>query len=224
MFLIKLLIFDLDGTLIDSADDIIKSVNELLIERGRERLPAETIRAAIGEGLKRLVAKVFPESETAPALADELEVDLKRFYSRHLLESTRPYAGVTEFLHRCEVPIALVTNKYELYTKQTLKGLGWDVFPWVCVYGSDSLARRKPDPLPLQEAMRLAHATPEETLMIGDGLPDMMAAQRAGVRAVACTYGYTAAEKLLAFKPAAELAHFSDLPVILSKLGRPRSC
>ncbi len=224
MSLIKLLIFDLDGTLIDSADDIIKSVNGLLVERGRAELPPETIRTAIGEGLKRLVAKIFPESAADPALIEDLEKDLKRFYARHLLESTRPYPGVTEFLHRCEIPIALVTNKYELYTIQTLKGLGWDVFPWVCVYGSDSLAQRKPDPLPLQEAMRIANVAPGETLMIGDGLPDMMAAQKAGVRAIACTYGYTAAEKLLAFKPVAQLKRFTDLPVILSKLAIPRSC
>lgn len=193
-----LLIFDLDGTLIDSAADIVTTTNEVMHRRQRTPLAADIIIAAIGEGLMPLVHSCFPEAhgndEMLAAIADEFGA----VYEQHLLRETVPFAGIEEFLGATKHQIAIVTNKREKWTFPILKGLGLDRWPWVRIFGADSLTQRKPHPLPLLEAMRAAGTTGKNTIMIGDGLPDMRAAKAAQVPALACRYGYCAAEKLLA--------------------------
>lgn len=197
---IELVIFDLDGTLIHSAPDIVTTVQELLRRRGRPSLEDQVIVDAIGEGLMQLVLDCFPESRGNDTELEEISKSFELVYEEHLLNQTHVFPGVFEFLDEyLKNPlhqVAIVTNKRIRWTKKTLTGLGLDRIPWTQVFGADSLPERKPHPLPLLEVMRTAGVSREKTVMVGDGFPDMGAASRAGVHAIGCPYGYCNAEKL----------------------------
>ena len=195
---LKLVIFDLDGTLIDSAADIVDTTNELLRLYGEPELPAATVVTAIGEGLKQLIHSCFPKLAKDAAAVRKIDRDFYELYRANMMRKTEVFPGVREFLSTTPYRTAIVTNKYEDLTHVTLEKLELHRHPWVKIFGADSLAHKKPHPLPLQEAMKAAGVSPAETVMVGDGLPDMGAAKAAGVRALACEYGYCAAEKLVA--------------------------
>jgi 2-phosphoglycolate phosphatase len=200
--LIELVIFDLDGTLIDSAPDIVVTTNELMRRRGQPPLNEDVIVDAIGEGLMQLVYDCFPESRGNQKLLDEIALAFAAVYEENLLKQTKIFAGIERFLEEIEAAsshkIAIVTNKRIKWTDTTLKGLRLDRFNWVRVFGADSLAERKPHPLPLFEVMKAAGVKAQNTVMVGDGLPDMKAAMAAGVHGIGCAYGYCSAEKLIA--------------------------
>ena len=217
--MIKLLIFDLDGTLIDSAPDITTAVNTMLTKRDMAPLHGDIVKAAIGEGLKKLIRDLFPDHRDDPKFIDDLEADLMLHYDHHLLDTTKPFAGVEEFLHKTKIPFAIVTNKPMRYTEKTLTGLKLDQYPWLRVFSADSLPKRKPDPMPLIELMKIAGVAPEETLMIGDGIPDMLAAKAAGVRSVACEFGYTKLDTLKDLGAAATLPSYAHLPALIAELS-----
>jgi phosphoglycolate phosphatase len=193
---IKLVIFDLDGTLIDSAPDIVETTNKVLIQRGRPALPEAQIVAAIGEGLKQLLYSCFPDLIGQESEIAKLDREFYKIYRKNLITKTTVFSGVREFLSTTNSKVAIVTNKYEDLALESLSKLKLDSYPWVKVFGADSLPERKPHPLPLLEVMRAAAVRPENTVMVGDGLPDMGAARAAGIHALACEYGYCAAEKL----------------------------
>ena len=216
---IKLLIFDLDGTLIDSAPDIIATVNGLMARRNLPSLPDDEITAAIGEGLRALVHKLFPEAKEGTPFKADLDREFLELYHLNMVKRTKPFSGVEEFLTDCPWKVAIVTNKTKALTDEMLAILKLDRFPWVRVFGADSLAQRKPHPLPLQEAMRAAGVEPHETLMIGDGIPDMAAAKAARVRAIAVEFGYLPKETLLALGATHTLPSYKDLKNLITKLN-----
>ncbi len=221
---IKLVIFDLDGTLIDSAPDIVETTNKVLLQRGRPALPEAQIVAAIGEGLKQLLYSCFPdlisqESDQESEIA-KLDREFYKIYRKNLINKTTVFSGVREFLSTTNSKVAIVTNKYEDLALESLSKLKLDSYPWVKVFGADSLPERKPHPLPLLEVMRAAEVRPENTVMVGDGLPDMGAARAAGVHALACEYGYCAAERLIEAGASARLESPWHLAEALEAVGR----
>lgn len=215
--MIKLLIFDLDGTLIHSAPDIIRTTNQLMRARGKPLLPQERIIAAIGEGLKQTVFSLFPETHSDHAALEELEREFFQYYEENLLVSTDVFPGVDDFLQSCDKRIAIVTNKHERLAKKVVNSLSLNRYDWLRVFGADSLPNRKPDPLPLNEVMRIAGVDRSETLMIGDGIPDMIAARRAGVHSIAIEFGYTKLEILEAQGASLTLPSYAELPRIIEE-------
>lgn len=213
-----LLVFDLDGTLIDSAPDIVVAVNRTLANHSKPTLSAETIISHIGEGLKKLIADVFASDDLDPGTLMGLEAEFLQIYEEEMLEKTSIFPGVERFLESYQGPMAIVTNKNELPAKKIIKHLGLDRFPWVEVFGADSLAERKPSPLPLQTVMRLAGHTPQNTFMIGDGIPDMVSAQRADVPSIAIQFGYTTQQILETYSPKAVLSHYDELADLIKRL------
>src|SRR5207249_8786569 len=147
---VRALIFDLDGTLIDSKQDLIRSVNAMLVEMGRERLHEETISGYIGHGAPTLVARALGNGATE----DEREQALKFFlahYEAHKLDATRPYPGVAEALKELRgFPMAVLTNKPVRVSRRILEGLELAKY-FRTVYGGDSFATKKPDPLRSEE-------------------------------------------------------------------------
>ncbi len=217
--MIQLIIFDLDGTLVDSAGDIVAAFHELTDRRGLTRLPDEHVRNAIGEGLRALMTKCLPRELADPRLAREIDREFYELYERRVLDTTRPYPGVIEQLQRLSQNhrIAIVTNKHEALAHQSIAFPGLKELPWVKVVGADTYSERKPHPLPLQEVMRIAGVQPQQTLMVGDGIPDMKAAQAARVHSVACTYGYARTELLLEHEPSLLLSAFTEFDRILDQ-------
>lgn len=213
----SLLVFDLDGTLIDSAPDIVVAVNRTLANHGKLTLKDDVIISHIGEGLKKLIADIFMTDNLPPAAIIELEMEFLRIYEEEMLNRTFIFPGVEAFLKSYQGPMGIITNKNIHPTKIILKHLGLDTYPWVNVFGADSLAERKPSPLPLQTMMNLAGHTKESTFMIGDGIPDVLSALRAGVKSIAIGFGYTAHSLLQEHDPVAILRHYDELPELLQK-------
>ncbi|AHZ86003.1 N-acetylmuramic acid 6-phosphate phosphatase [Bdellovibrio bacteriovorus] len=213
-----LLVFDLDGTLIDSAPDIIVAVNRTLANHSKPTLSDELIIAHIGEGIKKLIADLFKDDKLEPADIIALEMEFLNTYEEEMLQKTRIYPGVEDFLSRYQGPMGIITNKNELPAKVILKHLGLDKYPWVNVFGADTLEERKPSPLPLRTMMKLAGRLPGNTLMIGDGIPDMVSAQRAGVGSIAIGFGYTATPILEKYEPLAVLEHYQDLHGLVKRI------
>lgn len=218
--MIKLLIFDLDGTLVDSAPDIVRTTQQLLAQRGQPAIADARIRAAIGEGLKPLVMSLFPEVNEDQKIRQEVESEFYRLYENNLLIETKIFTGALEFLRQWRGPLAIVTNKPHRLALRTVEHLALKEIPWFRVWGADALSERKPHPLPLLELMRLLGISREETLMIGDGIPDMVAARRAGVHSIACEFGYARREILAAEGASLFIDSFASLPAAIERAAQ----
>ncbi len=215
-----LLIFDLDGTLVDSAPDLRAALNEMLRERGKKPLSLAQVRQMIGDGVPTLVTRALAASgaragEGARALPRFLEL-----YEADAVRLTRPYPGVPETLEalrRRGYRTAVCTNKPQRATLTVLEGLGLlPLFDGIA--GGDRFAVKKPDPDHLLELIAALGARAEAAAMIGDNENDAAAARGAGIPLVLMRYGYAriAPERLAAD---ALLDHFADLPAALDRLG-----
>jgi phosphoglycolate phosphatase len=186
---VRALIFDLDGTLIDSKQDLIRSVNVMLRELGRGELEEETISGYIGHGAPQLVARALGESGTD----EERERALKFFlahYELHKLDTTRAYPGVAETLERlASVPMAVLTNKPVRVSKRILEAMGLANY-FRAIYGGNSFETKKPDPLGATTILRELGVKSPEALMVGDSEVDVQTARNAGMWAAAVNYGF----------------------------------
>jgi len=187
------LLFDLDGTLVDSREDLVTSVNLTLAEAGRAPLARERVVGFVGEGASKLIEHALAAGLPRAPAAAEVEAGVrafKRHYRLHLLERTRPYPGVAETLPRFRgLPMAVVTNKPFEFTLGVLEGLGLAGY-FVAVLGGDSLPERKPHPAPLLEAARLCGAAPARCLMVGDSRVDLLAGRAAGMKTCGFAGGF----------------------------------
>jgi phosphoglycolate phosphatase len=192
------LIFDLDGTLVDSFADIATALNLTRAHYGLPPLPQEAVRAQVGSGSEHLVHELVPGPPER--LPEALRLYLEH-YDAHALEQTRPLPGVAEVLqHYRGRPLAVVTNKTAHLSRRILQGLGlWERFR--IVLGGDSLARCKPDPLPVRHVLACFALPPGEVVLVGDGLHDIAAGRAAGVRTVAVTTGVATRAELQAARP-----------------------
>jgi phosphoglycolate phosphatase len=192
-----LIIFDLDGTLVDSRQDIATSVNELLSRLGRSKLPPEQIFGFIGNGVRKLLERSLGVSAT-PAEVDRAFDLYLPIYGRHLLDTTRPYEGVREALEaldalRPERSMAVLTNKPFRESLAVLQGLALDTY-FRQIRGGESFSRRKPDRMGVDALIESVGARRERTLMVGDSRVDLETARNAEIPVSLVTYGIGAAE------------------------------
>jgi phosphoglycolate phosphatase len=197
----RLFLFDLDGTLIDSREDIARSLNLALTRAGLPRLPASRIAGFVGNGVRRLVERslqaILDEEPSDPAVLRVMELYLDE-YGRHLLDTTCLLQGVEETLDRLDwAALAVVTNKPERFSRQILDALGIG-HRFRIILGGDSTPLRKPDPAPLLEAMARCGAASVETVMVGDSTVDIYAGRAAGTMTCGIAKAETDREKLLA--------------------------
>jgi len=186
----ELVVFDLDGTLIDSQRDLAESANRMLASYGAAPLPVEVVGGMVGDGAKILVERALAAAGLDPsepgALGRFLDV-----YDEQLLVQTRPYPGVLDALEIAArlAPLGVLTNKPEGPTFRLLEALGFSPFiRWAI--GGDSGYPRKPDPSGLQSIMATAGARPETTLFVGDSLVDVLTARGAGTHLCLARYGF----------------------------------
>lgn len=197
-------LFDLDGTLADTIDDLAASANHVRGRYGLPPLPVATVRTFVGDGartlLRRALDGVLPVDRAAQAA--ELDAAFAVYVAHHDVQCTvhaRPFAGVREHLEALREaghPLAVVTNKPERFARPIVQHLGLgELLP--VVVGGDTLPQKKPDPAPLRHALRQLGAEPTVGTMVGDGLQDLGAARAAGLRTIGCLFGYGDAQALL---------------------------
>jgi phosphoglycolate phosphatase len=186
---VRALIFDLDGTLIDSQRDLIRSVNAMLHELGREQLHEDTIAGYIGHGAPQLVGRALGQAATQQERERALKFFLA-YYEDHKMDSTCPYPGVPEALQQLAAfPMAILTNKPVRISVRILDELGLAKY-FRAVYGGNSFETKKPDPLGAQKILREFGAAPAEAILIGDSEVDVQTARNAGTLAAAVNYGF----------------------------------
>jgi phosphoglycolate phosphatase len=213
-------IFDLDGTLVDSAPDLAAAANALLAEHALPPLKTDEIAAMVGDGVAKLVERALVARQSSGAPLADAVARFMAFYERHPATLTRVYPGVPGGLRRLRAAglrLALCTNKPERVTHLILDRLDLAGFFSTVVTG-DSLRARKPDPAPLRRALTKLEVEPGAAVMVGDHVNDVRAAVAAGVRTIFARYGYGRAA-LGTAAPAAVIDHFSDLPEALRSLG-----
>ncbi|HET9694744.1 MAG TPA: phosphoglycolate phosphatase [Steroidobacteraceae bacterium] len=184
------ILFDLDGTLLDTAPDMVGALNRLRLEEGFDPLPFAAVRASVSHGAVRLVTVGFPT-----AAGDEFERLRLRFldiYARNLADGTCLFPGLDPVLRTLEadgLPWGVVTNKPGWLTDPLLERLGLTARA-CCVVSGDTVAERKPHPLPLLHAARLAGVAPHRCVYVGDAERDIVAGRAAGMQTVVAAYGY----------------------------------
>ncbi|MEW6720318.1 MAG: HAD-IA family hydrolase [Thermodesulfobacteriota bacterium] len=184
----RLLVFDLDGTLVDSKEDLSVAVNVAIGSFGIPPLPHEEICGYIGDGATTLIRKALPADKVG-LLPDTLERFLS-YYGRHLLDTTRPYPGVAESLREWsgKYRMAVLTNKPLAMSEKILSGLSLSRH-FYTVRGADSFPTKKPDPQGLLRLIEEARVSARETVMVGDAKNDVLAGKAAGAVTCGVTYG-----------------------------------
>jgi phosphoglycolate phosphatase len=191
------IVWDLDGTLVDSAPDLTSALNAVLDKRGFFTLSINEVRAMIGNGVPKLVERGFNAVGVRPnpMQLDELIAMFVKEYKACATDNTRPFPGVVEALqelHSMDIPMGVCTNKPEAFTRQILDGLGLSGY-FSSVVGGDSTSARKPDPEPVLACLRGLASEPALSLMIGDSVHDIQAAHAAGVTIAVVPWGYRSA-------------------------------
>ena len=192
---IKVIMIDLDGTLLNTADDLALSANLMLKDLGLPEQSTTTIRSYIGKGIQKLVKRTLTgqlDGEPDAALFEKALPIYEKHYTNNLSVNTRPYPGALEgvkAMQQAGFKLACITNKAEAFTLPLLRATGlYDQFE--IVLSGDSLPRKKPDPMPLTHICKHFDAQTHEALLIGDSLNDAIAARAAGCHVFCVPYGY----------------------------------
>ncbi|PKF63692.1 phosphoglycolate phosphatase [Psychromonas sp. psych-6C06] len=215
----QVILFDLDGTLIDSAPDLALAINHMLTSLGRETFSDDLIRSWVGNGAQVIVKRGlsgkadYDDADIDVALFDKsLEIFLN-FYANNLCVDTVTYPNVRSTLKILKAQgyrLVIVTNKPFDFIEPILDGLQLDGLFELCL-GGDSLPVRKPDPLPLLHVCSKLGVTPEECVMVGDSKNDILAANAANMQSIGLTYGYNYGEDIGEHNPDAVFSDFADI-------------
>lgn len=193
----KLVLFDLDGTLIDTLEDLAAAVNFTLGKRGYPLHSLEEYRGMVGRGVRNLVMQALEASLSGPEKVSEAQIDacladFKEYYTDHIDVHTRPYPGMQELLkdlHAAGVRMAVASNKFQAGTEKLIKEFFPDI-PFVAILGNREGCPLKPDPEIVAEVLRSAGVSHGEAVLVGDSLTDMQTALNGGISAIAVGWGY----------------------------------
>lgn len=188
-------LFDLDGTLVDSAPDLLAAMNRLLLREGRGTVDPIAFRAAVSKGGLAMLAVAFPDHDAEAR--EQLLPGFLAFYGEHIADNSRAFSGVAEVLAALEaanVPWAVVSNKAEAMVRAVLAAMPW-AQACATVVGGDTLPVKKPDPAPLRLACAALGVAPEACVYVGDDARDVQAARACNMKAVAALWGYRGADE-----------------------------
>ena len=218
---VRTVVFDLDGTLVDTAPDLIKALNFVLDREGLPPVPLHSARTMIGAGARRLIERGLEvEGRVAtPVDITRLTGDFIDYYAAHIADGSRPFEGLEDALDDLAgrgYQFAVCTNKLEWLSKRLLDQLGLSArFAAIC--GADTFGVSKPDPAILQQTVARAGGELASTVMVGDAGPDVGVARRAGVPVVCVEFGYTDVP-VADLKPDLLIGHMRDLPGAVERL------
>ncbi|MFT5131312.1 MAG: phosphoglycolate phosphatase [Rhodothermales bacterium] len=216
------ILFDLDGTLVDTVPDITDAVNVMLSGFDRPTVTDITVGTWMGNGVARLVERALANAIDAPENPPEFDAALAKFsaaYSQQPCCRSQLYPGARELLEslRSSHKLAIVTNKAAKFTPPLLESLGIDHFFGAVVCG-DTLPTRKPDPAPLFHALSLLGADAGRAVAVGDSVTDVRAAHNASIPVVAVSFGYNHGHPIADSNPNAVIDHLGDLPAAIARL------
>lgn len=214
----KVILFDLDGTLINSVPDLTSAVNHMLKELKRETFSEETIHGWVGNGALVLVKRALLGQSSIDENLDEVLVSnaleiFFSFYAKNLCVSTVTYDNVSDTLRNLKAKgyrLAIVTNKPFAFVEPILEGLGLDGL-FELILGGDSLPQKKPDPAPLLHVCKTLNVDVSACVMVGDSKNDILAANASGMQSVGVTYGYNYGEDIGIYHPDIVIDDFGDL-------------
>lgn len=215
------IVFDLDGTLIDTAPDLIDTLNVVFAREGMPPVPYETARNLIGGGARMMIARGI-EAEGRAVAAAELErlfQDFIAHYSEHIADRSRPFPGLTDALDTLAAEgarLAVCTNKLEYLSVLLLKQLGL-AHRFAVVCGQDTFGVQKPDPEVLRRTVAAAGGTLRSAIMIGNSATDIRTARAAGIPVIAVDFGYTD-RPVSELGPDRIISRFAQLPAAVAEL------
>src|ERR1700722_18967107 len=221
MTLPRIVVFDLDGTLVDTAPDLINALNFVLEREGLPPVPLHSARNMIGAGARRLIERGLELEGRAASVGDitRLTDDFIAYYAEHIADVSRPFEGLESALDdlgRRGYRFAVCTNKLEWLSKLLLDRLGLSArFSAIC--GADTFGIAKPDPAILRQTVARAGGEMASTVMIGDAGPDIGVARRASVPVIGVTFGYTEVP-IAELKPDLVIGHMRELPAAVETL------
>ena len=221
----RCVVFDLDGTLVDTAPDLAHALNQLMIEHGHQPFELPSVIEMIGQGIPKIVERgLVARGIDIDALGAEglggAVLRYKEIYAGCLLERTRPYPDIVETLERLKargLSLSVCTNKLETFAVEILDGLDLSRY-FDVVVGGHPERKVKPDPAPLEETVRAIRAEPWETVVIGDSPADITAARALNMRSILMTYGYNA-DKPEARQADLVLDRAMDIPDAVAQLA-----
>ena len=193
---VALVLFDLDGTLVDSLQDLTNAVNHMLAGFGRQTLTQPEVRQLVGKGARNLVQRALATSSSI-----DIEAGLAaftEFNEIHIADNSRLYPGVLELLQQLRtdgIRMAVISNKNESLSRLILKTLEINVF-FDSIAGGDTFSEMKPSPLPLQQIIEKLCCSPADSIMVGDSINDIQAGNRAKITTIGCSWGYGNREEL----------------------------
>jgi phosphoglycolate phosphatase len=223
MTLPRTLVFDLDGTLVDTAPDLISALNFVLAREGLPAIPLASARNMIGAGARKLIERGLEVEGRAASVEDvnRMTKDFIDYYAAHIADASRPFEGLVAALDDLEAKgfrFAVCTNKLEWLSKLLLDQLGLSPrFAAIC--GADTFGVAKPDPAILRETVARAGGQLSSTIMVGDAGPDVGVARRAGIPVIGVEFGYTDVP-MAELKPDRLIGHMRDLPDAVGSLIR----
>lgn len=194
--IIRAAFFDLDGTLVDSLQDLTDAVNHVRGAFSRSPLPEDSVRLKVGKGARNLIEQILPDHAHAD-IDRALDLFLE-FNTQHIADKSRLYPGIPKTLHELaarDIKMAVISNKHEELSRLILRELGiHDLFENIC--GGNTYPESKPSPLPLLKEAEKLGCAPFECVMIGDSINDIEAGKRARITSIACTWGYGSRDEL----------------------------
>ncbi|HVI65102.1 MAG TPA: HAD-IA family hydrolase [Bradyrhizobium sp.] len=216
------LVFDLDGTLVDTAPDLIDALNFVLEREGLPAVPLQAARTMIGAGARKLIERGLELEGRAASTVDinRMTADFIEYYAAHIADGSRPFDGLEIALDELSARgfrFAVCTNKLEWLSKRLLDELGLSTrFAAIC--GADTFGVAKPDPAILQQTVSRAAGKMSSTIMVGDAGTDIGVARRAGVPVIGVSFGYTDVP-IVELKPDRLIHHMRDLPSAVESLA-----
>jgi phosphoglycolate phosphatase len=223
---VRTVVFDLDGTLVDTAPDLISALNFVLDREGLPPVPLESARDMIGAGARKLIERGLELEGRSVAQEDitRLTGDFIDYYAAHIADASRPFEGLEDALDDLQTlgyRFAVCTNKLEWLSKHLLDQLGLSSrFAAIC--GADTFGISKPDPAILQQTIARAGGQLSSAIMVGDAGPDIGVARRAGVPVIGVGFGYTAVP-IADLKPDRLISHMRELPAAVQSLTLQRN-
>ncbi|MGZ5843243.1 MAG: HAD family hydrolase [Xanthobacteraceae bacterium] len=215
------IVFDLDGTLIDTAPDLVDTLNVVFAREGLPPVPYETARNLIGGGARMMIARgIEAEGRTVtPAELERLFQDFLAHYSEHIADRSQPFPGLIDALDAMAANdwrFAVCTNKLEYLSVLLLKQLGL-AHRFAAICGQDTFGVQKPDPEVLRRTIDAAGGTLRSAIMIGDSLTDIRTARAAGIPVIAVDFGYTD-RPVSELGPDRIISRFAELPSAVAEL------